>query len=544
MEEHIESSPQNIYINNSKLSPVQKLFYLFRKTDGEARDVNRNIALTAENFDIAWNNLKLQYENKRVLINGQLKLLFNLAPCQNESATEIKRIQREINNCMAILKLYNIDIKSWEINNCMAILKLYNIDIKSWDPIFVFQCSSRLSETSLNLWEQSVKNKTDNFMSDRFHALESVSDIIATNFIVSSGSQTTNQTCTNQTSVKVKQFKAHHIKVDSLQCKLCKENHKISSCNKFLNMNYKARVSTLKKFRFCFNCLTIGHMYGDCNTPNNCSKCTRKHHTLMHREFVRKNIQSQTNTSQNDNQNSQNNASKVQSTNVAGPSGVVQSHHTLVSKKVMLATAWVNIISHGSYYKARALIDPCSAESFISEKIQKLLNSPVSAEITGLGGDVIKALVVSRVTGNVPTQSFNHIKKNELPNLNYADPKFFESDQIDLLLEGDLYPLIIRGGVKHGIFDSLVAQETIFGWIVTGPTPNNVSPRIMQMSFMTKVCISNQLAKFWELEEVSHRKILSEEDKKCEEIYRSTTTRNSEGRYFVGQVLGIRGSFS
>ncbi|XP_037816477.1 uncharacterized protein LOC119606893 [Lucilia sericata] len=555
-----------IYINNTRLSPVEKLFYLFRKTDGEARDINRNVALTAENFEIAWNNLKIQYENKRVLINSQLKLLFNLAPCQQESASEIKRLQREI-------------------NNCMAILKLYNVDINSWDPIFVFQCSSRLSECSLNLWEQSFKNKTEvpkweelnNFLTDRFHALESVSDIIAINNSNPSGSQSALNSNNNHTSTKVKQFKAHNTKVETIFCKLCKENHKISSCTRFLNMDYRNRVSTLKKFRYCFNCLNIGHMYGDCSSTNGCSKCKRKHHTLMHRDFVNKNnnSQNQGNTRfQGESQNSSvqqiqsTNTNQLQSTNIAGPSGVVQSHHTSVAKKVMLATAWVNIISCGSYYKVRALIDPCSDESFVSQRIQtvlKLPNKPVSAEITGLGGELvsksskianfiivslfdqnvslnIQALVVTRVTGNVPTHTFKPPKNIDLPNLNYADPKFYESSEIDLLLGGDLYPLILRDGVQYGIFESLVAQETIFGWIVTGPTPSNDSSRFSITNYMTKVSIDDQLKKFWELEEVSRRKILSEEDKKCEEIYLSTSTRNSEGRYIV--CLPFKDTFS
>lgn len=541
-----------IYINNNRLSPVEKLFYLFRKTEGEARDINRNIALTNENFEIAWNNLKTQYENKRVLINSQLRLLFNLSPCQQESAAEIKRLQREI-------------------NNCMAILKLHNIDIDSWDPIFVFQCSSRLSETSLNIWEQSVKNKTevpkwselDNFLTDRFHALESVSDIITTNNISIDKS---NVNGINQINPKNKQFKAHHIKVDSYQCKLCKENHKISSCKKFLSMDYKNRVSTLKKFRFCFNCLNVGHMYGDCKIPNSCSKCKKKHHTLMHRDFITK-IQ----TDQNISTQSDNNASSSQNihaislpsssqslpNNTTSPYNI-QSHHTTVEKKVLLATAWVNIISFGSYYKVRALIDPCSDESFISNKVQKLLKlhtSPISAEISGLGGETlsrsykmasfvivplnnrdislnVQALVVPRVTGKIPTHTFSPLNIDKIPSLNYADPHFYESGEIDLLLGGDLYPLILRNGVKHGIFETLVAQETIFGWIITGPTPSS-STQIVSMAHMTKVSIDDQLTKFWELEEISQKKFLSEEDKKCEEIYRSSTIRNSEGRYIV-----------
>lgn len=60
-----------IYLNNKKLSPVEKLYHLFQKTSGEAREINRQIPLTAEGFEIAWSNLKNQYENKRILINNQ-----------------------------------------------------------------------------------------------------------------------------------------------------------------------------------------------------------------------------------------------------------------------------------------------------------------------------------------------------------------------------------------------------------------------------------------------------------------------------------------
>ncbi|XP_037827511.1 uncharacterized protein LOC119615570 [Lucilia sericata] len=300
-------------------------------------------------------------------------------------------------------------------------------------------------------------------------------------------------------------------------------------------------------------------MYVDCSHANNCSKCKKKHHTLMHREFVTQNKQNvQPSTAINTN-NQENISRQVQSTETAGPSGVVQTHHTSACKKVMLATAWLNITNLGSTYKVRALIDPCSDESFVSEKIQKLLRLPTVptfAEVTGLGGEIIsksnktatfiisslinknaslhvQALVVHRVTGNVPTHSVTHIENIKLPKLNYADPDFFKSSEVDILLGGDLYPSIICNGVKHGIFGSLVAQETIFGWVVTGPTTSSQNQKKITLSHLTKVSIDEQLSKFWELEEVSTKKILSEEDKICEDIYRSTTLRNPEGRYIV-----------
>lgn len=524
-----------IYINNERLGPVEKLCYLFQKTTGDAREVNRNITVTADNFDIAWENLKVQYENRRVLFNGQLKLLYNMAPCSRETASEIKRLQREINNSMSTLRLYKIDVEAWE-------------------PLFVFHCSIRLPEQTLSLWEQSVKNKTeipkwkefDEFLTDRFRALESFSNIR------SSGSQSVFED--NQQQMKSKQFKTHHTKVDVFQCKLCKEAHAISSCRKFLNMDYKNRVSVLRKFRYCFNCLKIGHMFGDCPNDNGCSKCKRKHHNLLHKEFTQ-NIGQRNHNVAHSNYQSASSQNNIQSTKLPTSSNIVQNHHHSVAKKVMLATAWLNIVYCGTNYKIRALIDPCSDESFISEKIQRLLKLPtvpVSAEVAGLGGEIISrvekmttfcvasiidsklslkidALVVPQVTGDIPTHTFNPLTM-ELPNLKYADPDFYKSGAIDVLLGGDVYPAILRGGVQHGVFDSLVAQETIFGWIVTGPTN---SRRSIRLSHFTKVSIDEQLAKFWELEEVSHKPILSEDDKLCEEIFRSTTVRNSEGRYIV-----------
>ncbi|XP_075157757.1 uncharacterized protein LOC142231024 [Haematobia irritans] len=537
-----------IFINNSKLTAVEKLFYLFQKTEGEAREINRNVALTAENFEIAWSNLRRQYENRRILVNSQLRLLFNMVPCQQDSFQEIKRLQRDI-------------------SNCMSVLKLSQINIESWDPIFVYLCSAKLSKDTLNLWEQSIQDKTelpkwsdlDRFLTGRFHALESVSDILAPADQWGVKAQPIVRS-SHQTMSKVKRSKSHHSKSDVVQCKLCKESHLISSCYKFLNMDRKNRASILRKFKYCFNCLKIGHMYANCPGPNGCSKCNGKHHTLLHREDVCKGqgqegSAGRTNpglgtSTRNDN---------IQSTSMASDLGSVQVHHIQGSRNVMLATAWVNIVHLGSMYAVRALIDPCSDESFVSEKIQTLLKLPtvpISAEVSGLGGGLVsrsnkmarfqispragrgsslpvEALVVKAVTGSIPTHSVCLPKGMVLPELEYADPSFYQSGKVDLLLGGDLYPMILMSGVKHGIFESLVAQQTIFGWIVTGPTNGHERSRISVNTYFTKVSLDEQLSRFWEIEEVSRKRFLSEDDKKCEEIYCASTVRRPDGRYAV-----------
>ena len=62
----------------------------------------------------------------------------------------------------------------------------------------------------------------------------------------------------NLTSKKVK---AHHVQVESSRCKACEGEHEIFKC---------------KKFSFLDN-----------KMANNCNKCERKHHSLIHRDFTK-----------------------------------------------------------------------------------------------------------------------------------------------------------------------------------------------------------------------------------------------------------------
>jgi len=67
---------------------VEKLFHLNPKTSGEAKAIVAKSPLTNEGFDSAWAALRDRFENKRLLVNSQLKLLFNLSSVSSESGSE------------------------------------------------------------------------------------------------------------------------------------------------------------------------------------------------------------------------------------------------------------------------------------------------------------------------------------------------------------------------------------------------------------------------------------------------------------------------
>ena len=169
--------------------------------------------------------------------------------------------------------------------------------------------------------------------------------------------------------------------------------------------------------------------------------------------------------------------------------------YTFQDRTVLLGTAMVNIIHQGTKYPSRALIDPASEASFISERLQnnlKLSTLSTNAQISGINQAVsatssklcslnigspldqslqlnTNAFVLPQISGNLPSFNVNIDVKNISSNLRLADLNLFDSRPIDILLGADLYPKILLGGRHQNILGSLLAQNTVFGWILTGP---------------------------------------------------------------------------
>ena len=220
-----------IYIDGVELSGVGRLFYLRQHTRDEALDIVKKSPLTNDGFQRAWDNLRERYDNKRILVNTQLKTLFNLVPVKTESASEINRLQREI-------------------NNCISALILHDINISSWDPIFVYICSSKLPMLSLSLWEQQLDKKTeiskwvdlDSFLTARFQSLESVTEVRSieiANHIVKTAPG--NSASFGNNSFSKRKVRTYQAKIIRKSCPLCSKDYLLRFCAKFSKMNPEER---------------------------------------------------------------------------------------------------------------------------------------------------------------------------------------------------------------------------------------------------------------------------------------------------------------
>ena len=65
-------------------------------------------------------------------------------------------------------------------------------------------------------------------------------------------------------------------------CQLCQHIHPIRRCHRFLRMSTHQRISTVKRYGYCFNCLALSHHIAECTSPERCQECGDAHHTKLH----------------------------------------------------------------------------------------------------------------------------------------------------------------------------------------------------------------------------------------------------------------------
>jgi len=179
----------------------------------------------------------------------------------------------------------------------------------------------------------------------------------------------------------------------------------------------------------------------------------------------------------------------------------VQNYLATGARTVLLGTAIIDICYLGTSYRPRALIDSGSEATFITERLFNLiklpfrhiqvqvsvLNQTVSAQATRLCHFSIRApnnpglqletaaYVLSELAEKLPSYPIPRDALIYLPDIPLADPTFLERSRIDVLIGADILPSVLLSGTRKNICDSLLGQETIFGWVLTGPVASTSS---------------------------------------------------------------------
>lgn len=137
--------------------------------------------------------------------------------------------------------------------------------------------------------------------------------------------------------------------------------------------------------------------------------------------------------------------------------------------------------------------------------------------------------MVPKVTGIITTAK---IDVSSWP-IQLADPEFYSPERVDMLIGASKFFSLLRSGQLR-LADGLPElQETHFGWVVHGEINDGVCSNLQLAHFASLDTLSETIAKFWEMEEVSEPTTPDSEQDECEKMFVSTHHRTPTGRYVV-----------
>lgn len=513
--------------NNSSLSNAHKFQYLRGLLRGKASDYIKFIPITDANYESTWTKVKARYDKKKHIITGFIKTFLDQPTMNGQSGHNLRDIA---NNCDEVIRG----------------LSALGEEAEGRDPWLIHIILSKIDVESKRAWAEATVSKDFptfaefiKFLNTRCDALETVEE-------------TNKPSCSKKSFKNVKALHTstekpkHNYTSTKSNCVLCEMEHRLFDCKKFNDMQSDQRREIAKSKGLCYNCLGRNHSIYSCKSRFRCTICKGRHNTLLHQH-------STTSATQPMNDKDSSGVKEIEPSN-----NTAKSCNSILCSNVndpILPTAIANVRDvWGFDQKCRILLDSGSIVSLMSEKCAKRLgmkNSCVDLVISGVGemqtrcqgkstlnisslyNDEclnINAYIIPKLSKPVPT---NFLKKDawELSNLQLADNNFNIPAPIDILVGIKHFFEILQDGRKFLNNEGVVAQNTMFGWIIAGGGTDNFED--ISSTYLASTTLEANLQRFWELEQLPQCSKFTPEEIYCENHYIENTTRNSDGRFTV-----------
>lgn len=524
---------------SAELPDIEKFHYLRSQLEGEALAMISSLPLTQVNYKVAWELLDKRYSNSKCLKKKQVQTLFDQSVMKRESVAELHKLVEAFERATKVLDQVTkpADYKELLLVHLLG-SRLDDKTRRSWE------------EHSSMLEEESFKDMLD-FLHRRILVLESLP----------------NKPTAEIQPPTVRKVYPSRIASNGLtqsnhyKCISCSASHPLYTCPVFERLSVSDREGLLRQHSLCRNCFRKGHMARECTSKFSCRRCKERHHTLVcYKQERRKDEQDGSSNIKSTMEAIPNAAEKVATASITSRQ-IASSNVGRSGTRILLATAVVRVIDdYGNEILARALLDSGSECNIISTKLSQRLRvktHKADVQISGVGQNPTKTrerliakvksrltdysqdmefYVLSKITEDLPTSI---IKAGEwdLPvGIHLADPEFFKTNVIDLLLGGefffDFFPTKQRVSLGREL-PTLV--ESVFGWLVTGRCgwSQGAALTICQHSVVSEP-MEQLMSKFWECEEGLSPSTYSVEETKCEQNFVETVRRGDDGRYTVG----------
>ena len=270
--------------------------------------------------------------------------------------------------------------------------------------------------------------------------------------------------------------------IKSYRCRVCSGIHPLRKCTRFHKLSVEKRLRAVLINKYCSNCLAHQHSGGDCRSQEGCKKCGGDHHTLLHMHEVLPAPNPAALPAPTRRERHPAAPRPVRISRTPPPAPVANNRPRQQQQKAVpiLPTAIVVLDTGSKTFETGAMIDPCMPVSSIDRSLAAAFRLP----ITRLGGNEICSVTLRSRTSTfrlnvvlkidpslrirTPIRALSDAARAKFDGVRLADERFHRPASISLVLGSDVYANLIQPGFLK-IEDGLpVAQNTVFGWTVSG----------------------------------------------------------------------------
>ncbi|XP_066919295.1 uncharacterized protein [Clytia hemisphaerica] len=265
----------------------------------------------------------------------------------------------------------------------------------------------------------------------------------------------------------------------SNKCYLCKDEHQIHKCPKYVSLDQPERFEMAKKLNLCYNCLKKDHFTSKCKSKkNNCfnAGCDERHHTTLHEYFTEHVKES-----------------------FSGNTQVVEPSGTVYLSVVPVKLQGLDSSSITTY----ALLDTGSQSTLVRDDVAKKLklkkkdkkitittindigtktkvketSMRVENRDDGIGVNIDHCYIVPKSSFHMPKQQYPSTMMKKMKEEKGIKLHNALYEEIGILIGANVPSVHIPLEVKEGENSEPLAIKTIFGWTLFGASgqPETVS---------------------------------------------------------------------
>lgn len=250
--------------DDESISPVFKFQYLKNSLKGKALTAFGEWELTADNYAEAWEQLKEMYQLKYQTSQELVFKFLNLPKIDHPAHESIERLSTVTNGVIRQLRALQYPVQHYDL--------------------FIVHCLHQKLDSGLSKdWEKERNSETPT-AADMLAFLNKQAKSCKSAYVTDTRKRTSNFKSYDNDAKRSRPstFTATKPtqKLDNRQCKVCKGNHAVHKCDKFLKLNLSDRKKCAREHELCFNCLHPSHASRECRASN-CKRCDKKHNSLL-----------------------------------------------------------------------------------------------------------------------------------------------------------------------------------------------------------------------------------------------------------------------